>query len=485
MISRIGSGSTHHATGICNLLKHSTTETLFSRYSVKLYEKLQNDGHNIDFNKCGSLGLATTRDRWHTIKRTVSELKTSEIECQLLTAYESQEKFPNIKTSDVEGSVFVPGDSTVSPMILLQTFASEAKKHGIHIYEHTEVTKVLVKSTRAGYYNKVSGVVTNRGTIECDIFVNCAGIRAREVGELSVPKVKVPVHACEHYHCILNPFEINLNAPIVHDFDGSIFIRQYNNGGLIFGGFEKEAKPVFHTGTPKDFEEAEYPLDLDHFYPIIKQFLNRMPSAQEAEIEKIVNSPESFTPDTRMIMGESSEIDGYFVAAGTNADTSSLAGGIGKYTAELIAFGETDFQLWPIDVRRFVKLHNNRKFLRDRVKETVGKTYSLKYPTYGMSLYRTGRKLRTSPLYTRLLANGAVYGENLGYERPLWFDKSKVNSEFFLEDHGKGTFTKPSWFELVCDEYMSCRRGVAIMDMSSFTKFELKVSFLFNFRLLV
>ena len=60
-----------------------------------------------------------------------------------------------------------------------------------------------------------------------------------------------------------------------------------------------------------------------------------------------------------------------------------MAGGIGKYTAELIAFGETDIQLWPCDVRRFVKLHNNRKFLRDRVKETVGKQYSLKYPTYG------------------------------------------------------------------------------------------------------
>jgi pyruvate dehydrogenase phosphatase regulatory subunit len=102
----------------------------------------------------------------------------------------------------------------------------------------------------------------------------------------------------------------------------------------------------------------------------------------------------------------------------------------------LIAFGETDALLWPVDVRRFVKLHNNRKFLRDRVKETVGKEYSLKYPTYGMSLYKTGRKLRTSPLYTRLLTHGAVYGEILGYERPLWFDKSV--KDFYFEDHGKG-----------------------------------------------
>lgn len=169
------------------------------------------------------------------------------------------------------------------------------------------------------------------------------------------------------------------------------------------------------------------------------------------------------------------KIDDYFVAAGANANAVSLAGGVGRYLAELIAFGETDAQLWPVDVRRFVKLHNNRKFLRDRVKETVGKQYSLKYPTYGMSIYKSGRKLRTSPLHTRLLADGAVYGEMLGYERPLWFDKSL--KEFFFEDHAKGTFGKPGWFERVRDEYMACRKGVALMDMSSFTKFELKVLF--------
>lgn len=196
----------------------------------------------------------------------------------------------------------------------------------------------------------------------------------------------------------------------------------------------------------------------------------------DVEIDRVINGAEVFTPDTRMIMGESAEIDNYFVAAGLNRHTISLTGGVGRYIAELIAFGETDVQLWPVDTRRFVKLHNNRKFLRDRVKETVGKQYSLKYPTYGMSLYKSGRKLRTSPLHTRLLAAGAVYGENLGYERPLWYEPNSEGKDTYIEDRGKGSFGKPSWFETVRDEYMACRRGVAVIDMSSFTKFELKVT---------
>ncbi len=248
-------------------------------------------------------------------------------------------------------------------------------------------------------------------------------------------------------------------------------MRPNAGGGLVFGGFDLEAKPIFHEASPKDFERTTYKPDYDQFYPLLKSFIHRVPSASEADVEAIVNGPEPFTPDTRMIMGESAEVDCYYVAAGANGNGVSMAGGVGKYTAELIAFGETDIQLWPIDVRRFVKLHNNRKFLRDRVRETVGKQYTLKYPTYGMSLYKTGRQLRTSALHTRMLNNGAMFGEVLGYERPLFFEKDHKQ---FYEDQSQSAFGKPRWFEIVRDEYMACRRGVAIMDMSSFTKFELK-----------
>lgn len=67
-------------------------------------------------------------------------------------------------------------DSTVSPIDLLNTFVNEARQQGIQIFEHCEVTKVLVKTTRGGQYCKVRGVETSLGTIECDIFVNCGGI---------------------------------------------------------------------------------------------------------------------------------------------------------------------------------------------------------------------------------------------------------------------------------------------------------------------
>jgi pyruvate dehydrogenase phosphatase regulatory subunit len=44
-----------------------------------------------------------------------------------------------------------------------------------------------------------------------------------------------------------------------------------------------------------------------------------------------------------------------------------------------------------------------------------------------------------------------------------------------LEDLSKqGTFGKARWFNIVKREYNACRKGVAVIDMTSFTKYELK-----------
>jgi pyruvate dehydrogenase phosphatase regulatory subunit len=38
-----------------------------------------------------------------------------------------------------------------------------------------------------------------------------------------------------------------------------------------------------------------------------------------------------------------------------------------------------------------------------------------------------------------------------------------------------GTYGKPAWFDKVKSEYWACRAGVGLIDMSTFTKFDLRV----------
>ncbi|KAJ8922391.1 hypothetical protein NQ315_004336 [Exocentrus adspersus] len=132
--------------------------------------------------------------------------------------------------------------------------------------------------------------------------------------------------------------------------------------------------------------------------------------------------------------------------------------------------------MYELEVSRFLGLHNNRKFLRDRVKEVPGLHYGLIYPFHE---FQTGRNLRMSPVYPKLKEAGAVFGQVMGYERPTWFDPDYIEEQE-RKDWSKpfrmaytNTFGKPPWFDCVAKEYAVCREGVGISDYSSFTKVDL------------
>lgn len=50
----------------------------------------------------------------------------------------------------------------------------------------------------------------------------------------------------------------------IRDYDGSIYFREWN-GGVLCGGFQMFAKPIFHTGIPSKFEFQLLPEDWDNF----------------------------------------------------------------------------------------------------------------------------------------------------------------------------------------------------------------------------
>ncbi|KAG5200252.1 hypothetical protein R6Z07F_012744 [Ovis aries] len=65
--------------------------------------------------------------------------------------------------------------------------------------------------------------------------------------------------------------------------------------------------------------------------PLLSSLLRRMPQLETLEIVKLVNCPETFTPDMRCIVGESPSVRGYFILVGMNSAGLSFGGGAGKY----------------------------------------------------------------------------------------------------------------------------------------------------------
>ncbi|CAF1044439.1 unnamed protein product [Adineta ricciae] len=490
--SKLASGATWQSSGQGIHLQNTLIQTHLTKYSKQLYEKLERDGHDIGYAEKGSVWVAQTSDRLHTLKRQYATIKPLGIACEILNLEKIKEKLPIIDPHEIWGGLWVKDDFMVDPVSLALTFAKLAIDNGVKIVEDCSVKEILTEKQRGGQYDRVTSVVTSQGDIKCDVFINCTGLWARELGYQSSPGVRIPTQACE-YMCLKTKPIANFpkDTPIVHDPDERFYIQPLADQSVLIGGFLRESKPIFSNGVPETFNYSLLPENWDDFHWILNNALKRLPILGDSEYENLITGADSYTPDGRLIMNESAEIDNYFVASGTNGNGIAVAGGVGKYIAELIHTGNTEQSTWPIDIRRFMRLHTNKRFLKDRLREipgminivygneleefVLGKQYSLKYPTYGMSLYRTGRKLRVSALHPKLQAAGAVFGEVLGYERPLFFNLDEFEKRENLDDLSKqGTFGKARWFNIVKREYNACRKGVAVIDMTSFTKYELK-----------
>ncbi len=132
--------------------------------------------------------------------------------------------------------------------------------------------------------------------------------------------------------------------------------------------------------------------------------------------------------------------------------------------AEWVAKGEPPYDLWPVDIRRFGKNHLDTNWVRTRTLEAYAKHYTMAWP---YEEYRSGRPLRRSPLYDRLKAQGACFGEKLGWERPNWF--ADLASGERAEDIY--SYERQNWFDAVGREHKAARERVAVFDQTSFSKY--------------
>nr|CAI5832874.1 unnamed protein product [Callosobruchus analis] len=469
--NRIGGGTTWHASGLIGVFKPSLSQVKLTKSSVDLYKELEKKGLSTGWKQCGSLNIARTKDRMTVFRRMKAQSVSWQIDCEILSPEECKEKCSLIRIDDIIGGLWIPGDGVGDPYETCLSIISEAKNMGVRIIENCGVKKIDQID------KMVSGVETSLGYINCEYFVNCGGFWARGIGQLSEPNVKVPLHAVEHYYLHTKPIPgLNPLLPVVRDQDGHIYFRE-NKGRLLAGGFEPIAKPAYEDGNiPVSSKDRALPEDWDHFHVLLEQLLHRVPSLGNAVLDRLCNGPEAFSPDCKWIVGEAPEIRNYLIAAGMKTIGIAAAGGVGKATAEIIVNGDTDFDMYELEVSRFLGLHNNRKFLRDRVREVPGLHYGILYPFHE---FQTSRNLRMSPVYPRMREAGAIFGQVMGYERPTWFDPNIIHDQ---DPHDwstpyrmayTNTFEKPPWFDCVAKEYEACRERVGLADYSSFTKIDL------------
>lgn len=454
---QLTAGTTWHAAGLITSAGMASETLLWmSRYTRDLCATIEQEtGQATGFRSIGHLHLATTQGRLETLRREAAFVRGFGVDNQELSAAEFGRMWPAAKTDDVLAAFHVPDEGRVNPADLTMAYAKGARMGGAKIFEHVTATGVTQARGR------VTGVVTEQGTIAAEFVVNAAGMWAREFGAST--GVSIPLQAAEHYYLITDTVPwAHPDLPVVEDPDGYGYYRE-EGGGIMVGLFEPVAAPWSLDGIPEEIAFASLAPDWNRIGPFLSRALDRFPSLHDAGVRTMFCGPESFTADSLPMLGEAPELRGYFVAAGLNSLGILLSGGVGSLTAQWIVDGVPPVDVVGMTVDRTQPFETSRRFRADRTVEQLGSLFGdAAWPNWH---HRTARNVRRSVIHDRLAAAGAHFGASSGWEYAEWFAAPGSHPEIV---HGWG---RDASFPLQAAEHRAVREAVGMLDMSLMAKF--------------
>src|SRR6516165_5112871 len=446
---RLTSGTTWHAAGLMATFgSTSQTSTELRIYTRDLYARLEAEtGQATGLKQVGLIELAIEPGRLEEYRRVAAFNRLCGVEVHEISPREVARLFPIARVEDVLAGFYIPADGRVNPVDVTMALARGARLRGARIVEGVPVTGFL---RRRG---AVTGVRTPQGDIEAEYVVNCAGMWARELGELA--GVSIPLQAAEHYYLLTEPIEgVDAGWPVLEDPANYGYYRE-EGGGLMLGLFEPVCAPWNVGGVPDGFSFGELPPDWDRMAPYLESAMSRVPVAEHAGIKKFFCGPESFTPDLLPIVGEAPELKNYFVAAGLNSIGILTGGGLGRVLAHWIIHGRSDVDVTGMHIDRLHRYQSNPEYRRTRIAESLGLVYKCHYPTKSME---TARGAKVSPVHHRLVAQRAYFKDVSGWEGADWYASEGAEPE-----PGELSWGRQDWFGYWEAEHHATRNGVILM----------------------
>jgi 4-methylaminobutanoate oxidase (formaldehyde-forming) len=456
---QLTSGTSWHAAGIVGPLRASMNLTLLARYALELFDELEHEsGQATGYQQTGGVWLAQNPARMVELQRIKAMGDRSKLGTQILSATEIQERLPMLYTDDLAGGLWVEQDAQVNPVDLCMAYARAARKLGVELREHSPVVNIDTRDATVTAVEMADG-----GRIGCDKLVLCTGAWTARLGAMA--GVEIPLAACEHMYLVTDVIEqLPRPCPIIRDLDAGIYLKG-DSGKLVLGAFEANPKPW--TPTQQDAGFLMFDEDWDHAQPMLEAGIRRAPLIADQGITHFMNGPESFTADTKQIMGEAPACKNLFVAAGFNSIGIMSSAGVGKAMAAWIRDNEAPLDLWEVDITRLDPLQSEAGYLAQRLPEAVHNQFDMHWP---YKQFNTGRNLRQSAWHDLLAEKGAVFGAPTGWERPLWFatDADEAQLEY--------SYAAQCWWPAARREALHCQRQVSLFELSPFSKIEVSGS---------
>ncbi len=320
--------------------------------SIQMFNDIQKElGDEIEFDfSAGGLQPAEDQVQWDLLNDIATRQRESGIDIHMISAEEACALEPQL-AEDIAGALYCPTSGKINPLNLTMAYARAAKKLGAKIQTETTVTGFIIEG------DQVKGVHTDRGDYYSDVIINAAGSWAGKVGELA--GLNLPIKPRKGQLAVTEPVGFFMKATVqcaryniikfwpdrikderVLRLGASLSIEQTENGGMIIGatrefaGYEKE----------NTFEAIDV---------MMKRAIRFFPALENVDVIRFFSGFRPYTPDGLPLLGEMTNLKGFYVAAGHEGDGIALSPITGKLLAELITEGRASYNIDTFDPNRF------------------------------------------------------------------------------------------------------------------------------------
>jgi dimethylglycine dehydrogenase len=453
------SGSTWHAAGQCPHFNGSLNMTRVHLYGTQLYARLEKlTGHAVSWHGCGGLRLATTDEEVLWLRHVHGISKLAGYEAHVIGPDEIAQHHPYLDITGIKAAFLTVTDGHVSPSDITHAMAAGARKLGAEIYRRTRATDI--RHLPSGEWQ----VITDQGTITCEHVVNSAGSYSEVVG--SWTGHRVPLVNMLHHYVITEPLQelidLEKELPVVRDPFAHAYLREETNGILI-GPYETATAHVCWDGRPPEwsFESELIAPELDRLMPWLERASERLPLFGQAGLKTVVSGAITHSPDGVYLSGPAPGARNYWMHCGASIGIAQ-GGGAGKYLAQWMVHGQSEINMREFDPRRF----GNWATKEYTTAVSIEDYHHMYYCYKPGEQHEVGRGLRKSSLYDRLAAAGAQFAQIYGWERPRWYDSSGAGERY--------SWLRSNWWEPVRQESLNVRERVGLMDLSTFSKYDLQ-----------
>ncbi len=450
------SGSTWHAAG--QVTQFGTVQTMvgLKKYSCELYSRLAADPDRpITYRRDdGGIRLGYDQQDFDGYSHFVGMAKGMGVDFEVLAPSEMAEAHPLLDVTGLTCGLWDPVDGDIDPTGLVNGLVHAGRNNGGTAFRFTDC--IGLTETNDGWT-----VHTNRGDIECESIVNAAGYRVHQVGNFY--GLESAVSSMEHQFFLTEELpelqELGRRVPLIRDPGDDFYSRQEHHG-LLVGIYEQGCKTWGRDHIPVDFANKLEPPDLDRLEDNMMRIFDRLPILQTAGISSVVNGPITYSGDGVPLVGRLPGRRNAYCMLGLRAGIGE-AGGLGKVLAEIIVDGQSEWDTWVLDPRRFTQ-YADEAYASTKAIEEYQREFVFDHPDEHRP---AGRQAKVTPLTEVLAEKGAEFGAINGWERSLYFHPAENDFEHLP------AFRFSNHHDQVAHEVQAVRAGVGVAEISGFTRF--------------